>query len=106
MNLRQGPRKVRLVADLIRRLPVVEAEKQLMLSLQRPARTLLTLLRSAVANAEAKGIKKDALVVSSIVVHEGEPLKRIFPRAFGRAYSIRKRASHVIIELGTVIDRA
>lgn len=98
-NLRQGPRKVRLVAALIKKLSVTDAEKQLQLAEKRPAGPLLTLLRSAIANAKNKGVDASDLVIESITVGEGETLHRIMPRAFGRAYGIKQRASHVTLKL-------
>lgn len=94
-NLRQGPRKVRLVADVIRKLPVKDAEKQLQLLNKRPSKPMLDLLKSAIANAEQQGAKREDLYVSSITVDAGLTLKRFMPRAHGRAFKIRQRASKI-----------
>lgn len=98
-NLRQSPRKVRLVADMIRNMSVDEAEKQLQLSVKRPSDPLLTLLRSARAQAIDNGHTSDVLIVSAICVNAGPTLRRYTPRAFGRAYPIRKRSAHITLSL-------
>jgi large subunit ribosomal protein L22 len=94
--LRVAPRKVRFVADLIRKAPVTEAEAQLMLLPQRSSEHLLKLLRSAVANARVLKLDPAKLFVSSITVDEGPRLKRLSPRARGSAYIIQKKMSHSI----------
>lgn len=99
--LRVAPRKVRLIADLLRGLPVVEAEAQLILSPHRPSRPLLKLLRSAVANAKNnKKLASNRLVVEEIRVDQGPMLKRFMPRARGSASMIQKKMSHVTLILG------
>lgn len=98
--LRVAPRKTRSVADLIRGLPVLEAEAQLMLSPRRPAGPLLKLLRSAVANAKNnKQLAANRLVVEEIRVDQGPMLKRFMPRARGSAAMIQKKMSHVTLVL-------
>lgn len=98
--LRVAPRKVRSVADLIRGLPVVEAEAQLLLSPRRPGGPLLKLLRSAVANAKNnKKLASNRLVVEEIRVDQGPMLKRFMPRARGSAAMIQKKMSHVTLIL-------
>jgi large subunit ribosomal protein L22 len=98
--LRMAPRKVRLVADTLKGLSVSDAEAQLMLQPRRPAKPLLKLLRSAVANA-TNNQKLDAqkLMVKSIRVDQGPMLKRILPRARGSASPIQKKMSHVFLIL-------
>jgi len=98
-NLRQGSRKVRLVANLIKGQPVNIAERRLQLLNVRPAQPLLTLLRSALANAASAGADTSALVISRITVGQGQSFKRIAPRAFGRAFPIKRHASHVHLTL-------
>ncbi len=94
--LRISPRKVRLVADLIRGLEVSGAESQLKFLSQRAALPILKLLNSAVANAYHNfGIEKDGLYVSKITVNTGPMLKRWRPRSRGMAVPIKKRTSHV-----------
>ena len=89
--LRIAPRKVRSVADLIRGLPVQDAEAQLMVQRRRPAKPLLKLLRSAVANAKNNKQNADHLFISEIRVDQGPMLKRMLPRARGRRRRSRKR---------------
>ena len=98
--LRIGPRKVRLVADLIRGRQVVESENILRVLNKKAARPILKLMLSAIANAEHNyEMKKEDLVITKITVDEGPILKRWMPRAQGRATSIRKRTSHINIYL-------
>lgn len=99
-NLRISPRKVRLVAGLIRGVSVAEARQQLAHNPKRAAKPVLKLLNSAVANAENNfNMETTPLSVKSITVGPGSVLKRYRPRAFGRATTIRKRMSHVRIIL-------
>ena len=101
--LRVAPRKVRLVADHVRGMPVGEALALLKYTPQAAAKPLAKLLRSAVANAEQKGghVDVDALYVKTLTVDGGPKMRRFMPRAMGRAFRIEKRTSHVYIELGT-----
>lgn len=99
-NLRISPRKVRLVAGLIRGLKVGEAQKQLNFLGKRSADPILKLLNSAIANAKNNAkMSEGDLVVSEIFVDGGPVLKRHMPRAFGRAFAIRKRTSHITLIL-------
>jgi large subunit ribosomal protein L22 len=99
--LRQAPRKVRSVGDLIKGLPVNEAEAQLLAQTRRPSKALLKLLRSAVANAKNnKQADLQHLFVESIRVDGGPMLKRMLPRARGSASPIQKKMSHVTLVLG------
>lgn len=99
-NLRTSPRKVRLVADLIRGMMVMEAEKQLRFSTKKSSVPILKLLNSAIANAKQNaGLAKENLYIASIVVEAGRTLKRWRPRAMGRAGRIMKRTSHIILSL-------
>ena len=98
--LRIAPRKVRLVADLIRAKSALAAESQLSFMPKGSARPMLKLLNSAVANAENNfKLKKDNLFIKRIMDDEGPKLKRWRPRAFGRAAPILKRSSHITIIL-------
>jgi large subunit ribosomal protein L22 len=101
--LRVAPRKVRLVADHVRGMPVGDALAMLKYTPQAAAKPLAKLLRSAVANAEQKGghVDVDALYVKTLTVDGGPKMRRFMPRAMGRAYRIEKRTSHVYVELGT-----
>lgn len=99
-NLRMSPRKVRLVADLVRGLPVGEADAQLAYLSRAAALPLRKLLASAVANAEHNAkLSRANLYVGQIAVNQGPTLKRFRPRAFGRAAAIRKRSCHVHVVL-------
>jgi len=99
-NYRQSPRKVRLVADLIKGQTVTQAMLSLSTSPQRATDAIKKLLESAVANAKNNaGVSADTLVVKNIRVDEGVTMKRWLPRAFGRATPLRKRTSQVVIEL-------
>ena len=104
-NYRVSTRRARLLVDEIRGKQVEEALALLELSPRRFAKPLAKLLRSAVANAEAKnerdkaGIDVDNLVISRITVDEGPSMWRIRARAQGRASWIQKRSSHVQLEL-------
>lgn len=98
--LRVSPRKVRLVVDQIRGKGVEEALNILSFSPRGAAEPLAKLLRSAVANADNKGnVDIDRLFVDSAFVNEGPTWRRWLPRAMGRATRIRKRTSHVTLEL-------
>lgn len=96
-----SPRKVRQVCDLIRNKKVSDAIKTLRFCEKKEIAIVLTkLLNSGLAIAsEGNKYDIDNLVVSSIYADEGTILKRIMPRAQGRAYRIRKRSSHVTVEL-------
>ena len=99
--LRMAPRKVRSVGDLIKGLPVNEAEAQLLAQTRRPSKALLKLLRSAVANAKNnKQENVQHLFVESLRVDGGPMLKRMLPRARGSASPIQKKMSHVTLILG------
>jgi large subunit ribosomal protein L22 len=102
--LRLAPRKVRLVADTVRGLPVAAALAMLKYRPQAAAKPLAKLLLSAVANAENKGgkVDVDALVIKTLTVDQGPKMRRFMPRAMGRAFRVEKKTSHVYVELGTV----
>lgn len=99
-NYRQSPRKVRLVADLMRGKTAERASMLLATLPKRASGPLEKLLKSAVANAQGKeGIGVADLVVSKIEVNGGVVMKRSMPRARGRASQILKRTSHVQLSL-------
>lgn len=97
--LRMAPRKVRLVASLLRGLSVNEAEAQLIMMRKRATQPLIKLIRSAVAGAKNKKMDIDKLIVESIMVDGGPMLKRFMPRAQGRMAEIQKKMSHVTLTL-------
>lgn len=100
-----SPRKMRLVADTVRGVEVNHALDLLKFSKKAPSKVLETLLRSAIANWEAKNQNKAKeldngnVIVKTIMVDEGRTLKRIRPCPQGRAGRIRKRSNHVTIIL-------
>jgi large subunit ribosomal protein L22 len=98
-NLRVAPRKTRLVCSVIRSLPVAEALAQLQTMPHRAAPAIVKLLKSAVSNAQNKGMDVDKLIVETITVDKGMTLKRSLPRARGMATPIHKVWSHVAIIL-------
>lgn len=99
-NLRMSPRKVRLVAHLVRGMDVDEADAQLAHAGRASATPVRKLLQSAIANAEHNAkLDRRNLFVRQILVNQGPTLKRFRPRAFGRAAPIRKRSSHLSVVL-------
>ncbi len=98
-NYRQSPRKVRLVANLVRGKNVVRALTALTFLDKKSAEPIKKLIDSAVTNAEAQGAKKEDLAVTDIQVDEGMSFTRYRPRARGRAAPIKRRSSHINIKL-------
>jgi large subunit ribosomal protein L22 len=99
-NYRQSPRKVRLLADLVRGKKVVDALATLQFVDKRAAGPFAKVIASAVANAKDHGKSTDNLFVKSVAVDKGTVLKRSMPRARGSASRINKRNSHISVELG------
>ncbi len=99
-----APRKVRLVADLIRGKSVEKAQTILNFTDKRAGVPLLKLLNSAIANAKNNFQIEDAanLYISKLLVNEGPKYKRWRPVSRGRAYEIRKRTSHIILVLDEI----
>lgn len=98
-NYKQSPRKVRLVADLIKSKRVADAFLILDTLSKRASGPISTLLASAVSNAKNAGIQADNLFVENVTVNEGIVMKRSMPRARGSASRINKRTSHVMLTL-------
>ncbi|MDE5944327.1 MAG: 50S ribosomal protein L22 [Rikenella sp.] len=100
-----SPRKMRLVADMIRGVEINKALGMLRYSKKEASVRLEKLLRSAIANWEAKNqgtsLEETSLCVKTIFVDGGRQLKRIQPAPQGRAHRIRKRSNHVTI----IVDR-
>ena len=97
---RISAQKARLVADQIRGLPVEDAVNLLEFSSKKAAQLVKKVLQSAIANAENnEGADIDELKVSTIYVDEGMSMKRIKPRAKGRADRILKRSCHITIKV-------
>ncbi len=98
--LRMAPRKVRLVIDAVRGLPVMAADTRLTFMKKAAVEPVQKLLRSAIANAEHNfHLKKEDLIVKTITADGGPTLKRSRPRARGSAAPIRKRTTHIMIVL-------
>lgn len=97
---RQSPQKVRLVTDHIKGKSVPEAQVELKHLTKRATKAVKKLLDSAVANAENNdGKKAEDLFVKNAYVDQGPTYKRFRPRARGRSTEIKKRTSHITIEL-------
>ena len=102
-----SPTKVRRVVELIKDRSVQEALDILRFSPQAAAQPLFKVVASAAANAENNlDLDPDTLVVAAAFADEGPTLKRIRPRAQGRAYRIRKRTSHITVEVESQPARA
>jgi large subunit ribosomal protein L22 len=98
-NYPTSPRKMRLLADLIRGMSVENAVNTLKFSTKDPSVPLEKLLLSAVANWKVKneGADVSELYVKTIFVDGGRVLKRMRPAPQGRAYRVRKRSNHITI---------
>ena len=106
-NCRIAPRKMRVIANLIRGKNVNSAINNLRFLNKSGSREFFKLLVSAVANAEDKGgTDIDKLVVSSVSVDQGPTLKRWRPRAQGRATRIERKTSHVQLEVSEPVAKA
>ena len=104
-NVPTSPRKMRLVADMVRGVEVFRALGILKFSNKEAAARLEKLLRSAIANWEAKNDQKaenGMLRISTIYVNCAPMLKRLRPAPQGRGYRIRKRANHVTLVVDTI----
>ena len=104
-NVPSSPRKMRLVADMVRGMEVNKALSTLKFSSKEPAQKVEKLLRSAIANWEQKNERKaedGELFITKIFVDEGPTLKRMRPAPQGRGYRIRKRSNHVTIFVGSL----
>ncbi len=101
---RQSPRKVRLLADLVRGKKVNQAIDTLKFANKRAAQPMVKLIESALANAKTLGLNADHLVVDKITVDGGQILYRSLPMARGRAFRMRKRTSHVFVSLSERSD--
>lgn len=97
--VRIAPRKVQIVLDLIRNKPCDQAMAILKHTPKAACEPLAKLLKSAMANAERKDMDVSGLYVAECYVGQGPTLKRIRPRAQGRAYRINKKTSHITLVL-------
>jgi len=99
-SVRIAPRKLRLITNLVKRMPVAQAIVQLQFTNKKGAPILIKLLKSAVANAENNfSMKGDDLYIKSITCNMGQTLSRYFPRARGAAFVIRRKMSHIDLVL-------
>ena len=104
-NIPTSPRKMRLVADMVRGMEVTKALGVLHFSNKEAAARVELLLKSAIANYEQKTgekVEANVLKVASIVVDEGATIKRLRPAPQGRAYRVRKRSNHVTLTVDKI----
>ncbi len=102
-HVRVTPMKARRVVDLIRGMDAQQALGVLKFAPQAASEPVAKVLASAIANAEHnRQLDPETLIVSRAFVDEGPTLKRFRPRAQGRAYRIRKRTSHITIEVESI----
>ena len=97
--VRIAPRKVQIVLDLIRNQPAEKAMAILKDTPKAACEVVSKLLKSAMANAENKDMDMSKLYVAECYVCQGPTLKRIRPRAQGRAFRINKKTSHITLVL-------
>lgn len=100
--LRISPAKVRQVMDLIRLKSVISAEALLKNLNKGPCDYLIKILKQASANAKTKGFNREQLYISKLVCNDGPRWKRFKAAAFGRAAPIKKRTSHISMELDII----
>ena len=102
-RIRISAQKARRIADLVRGKPVADALDLLSFEAQQPAGVVKKVLESAIANAENnEGADVDDLKVTEIFVNEGMTMKRIKPRAKGRADRILKRSCHISVTVSDI----
>ena len=99
-NYRQSPRKVRLVATLIKGKTVDQALNMLGVTVKRASDPIAKLLLSAVANAKDRNVNTDGFVVLECTVNQGYTMRRMMPGARGSGFPIRKKTSHVKLVIG------
>lgn len=106
-SIRMSPRKVRLVADAIRNMPVEKAYRVLEVTQKRAALVVSKTLKSAVANAITNAsLDAKNLYVSQVMVNESQALKRFRPSTRGRIHPYKKRGSHLTIVLNEKVVSA
>ena len=99
-HIRVSPQKARLVADLVRNKRAGDALQVLKVLPQKAARLIKKVLESAIANADQNpNIDVDTLYIKKLLIDKGPQLKRIHPRAQGRAFGILHRLAHITIIL-------
>jgi large subunit ribosomal protein L22 len=99
-NYRQSPRKVRLIADLVRGKSTSEALTALQFVDKRASGPFSKVISSAIANAKDHGKDIEKLFIKTVQVNKAATIKRFRPRARGSASRINKRNSHISVELG------
>lgn len=99
-NYRQAPRKVRLVASLIKGKSIAEAIAELDFLAKRAGLPIKKLLLSAVSNAKQMGMEMENLFIKELRVDKGITMKRMMPAAMGSGHRINKRTSHLSLSLG------
>ncbi len=104
-NYRQAPRKVRLVAGLIRGKNVQDAIAELDFLAKRAGEPIKKLLMSAVANAKNMGVEVENLYIKELRVDKGIVMKRMMPAAMGTGHRINKRTSHINILLAEKVAK-
>lgn len=97
--IRVSPIKTRQIIDLIRGKDILSAQKILTFTEKKPRFYVNKLLNSAIANAKVKGFQPEQLYISKIICDQAVVWKRFRAAAFGRATTIRKKTSHIQIEL-------
>lgn len=98
-NYRQSPRKVRLLADLVRGKKVNEALRLLSFVDKRASGPFSKVIASAAANAKQAGRDVESLKIAKVAVDKGMVMTRFMPRARGSASPINRRSSHITVEL-------
>ncbi len=101
-NTRQTPRKVRLVANTVKKMPLEQALRQLAVIERRSTLVLMKVIKQAIANAiNNHGLKFDDLLLDTILINEGPRFRRFNAVSRGRAHGIIKRSSHITVTLKT-----
>lgn len=99
-SVRISPRKLRLVAEAVKHMPIEDAYRVLEITHKRAALIMQKTLKSAVANAISNAnLDKDNLLIASVTVNESQPFKRFRPSTRGRVHPYKKRGSHLTIIL-------
>jgi large subunit ribosomal protein L22 len=108
-NCPTAPRKMRLVADMIRGVDVKRALDMLKFNTKEASKRLEKLVLSAIANWQSKNenvrIEESNIIIKEVFVDQSKTLKRIKPAPQGRAYRVRKRSNHVTVILGTAKEK-
>lgn len=100
--VRQAPRKVRLVANAVKNLPLEQALKQLAIIERRATLPVIKVVKQAVANAvNNHGVAVKDLILKDILITEGPRYRRFNPVSRGRAHEIKKSTSHIMVRLET-----